>query len=110
MNINSLNPADSFAVFPLPTLFLSLRRDVDPFAVLLAFVPVANVLSTIRPFEGAFSFFHVVHVEADVLPVIRPSEGSVALHLIVLPLTIEDSSIVPFVNAFPVDVVVEEFS
>jgi hypothetical protein len=79
-------------------LLFSFSIDVDSFSVLFALVPVTNVLSSIRPFEGALTLFHVVNILTDILSAIRPGKGTMALHLVVLPVTSVDSAISPFID------------
>ncbi len=88
-----LNPSNSFAVLPFTMFLLSFRGIVDSLSVLLSFVPVTDIFSAIGPLEGPLALFHVIDVLANVLPSIGPRERPVSLHLVVYPISVEDSPI-----------------
>ena len=107
----------AFAVEPLQpltllpdSLALPAVLDVCTAAVLLALLPVADVLTSIRPLEGAMAVFLIVHVLADVLAAIGPGEGACALHLVVDPLAVVDAAVRPDVFANAMDVVLVELA
>ena len=104
-----VNPVQSLAHLPDAFAFLALF-DVGPSAVLLALVPLADVLATIRPLESSAAVFLVVHVLTNIATPVGPSESARAFHLVVDPLAVVDSAISPDVSAVAVDVVLEELS
>jgi hypothetical protein len=86
MSSSIFNPTDSFSMFPFAMFLLTFGVDIDTIAVLLALVPVADVLATVRPLESALTLLHIVYVVAHIFPAVWPGEGTVTFHLVVTPL------------------------
>jgi hypothetical protein len=42
---------------------------------------------------------HVINIFADITTAVWPGEGSIALHLVIAPLSREDAAVSPFINA-----------
>jgi hypothetical protein len=93
-------------MLPFSVLLFSLSIDIHSATMLLALVPGTDIFATIGPFECPIALLHVVNVISDIPPAIRPCKGSVALHLVVPPLTREHSAISPLVDSTTVNVVI----
>lgn len=105
----SIDPLESLSLLP-DTLALPTILDVGATAMLLTFLPVSDVLATVRPLEGTMAVLLIIHILANVLAAVRPSESTVAFHLVIDPLTIVDPAISPDVLANTMNVVLVELA
>lgn len=104
-----LDPLDSLAHLP-DSFSLLAFLDINSSSVLLALVPLSDVLSAIGPFESAVTVFLVILVVPDVSSAVTPGERAIALHFVVDPLAVIDSAVGPSVFSLAVDVVLEEIA
>jgi len=72
--------------------------------------PIADVFLAIGPFKSAVTLLLVLEVATLVPATIRPGKHSIAVHLIILPHSIENTPIRPLVHALSFDVVLFELS
>jgi hypothetical protein len=106
----SINPVDSFTVFPAAFFGLAACGCVSTLAVLLSVFPGAFVLATIGPTKDPMPLFFVVDIFTIVGSTIRPLEVTRALHFVVFPLAYVNSLIAPVVDAVPLNIVVMEIA
>jgi hypothetical protein len=104
--ISVVDPSNSLAMLPFSVLLFALSIDIHTTTMLLALVPGTDVFATVGPFKCPIALLHIVNVVSDIPPAIRPCEGPVALHLVVPPLTRENSAISPLVDSTTVNVVI----
>ena len=76
-----VDPIDERALTPDAFPTASIRRDEDPLAMLLALVPLANVLATIWPLKDAVAVLTVLEVVTAISSAIRPFEAAISLLL-----------------------------
>lgn len=99
-----VQPLDPNAVLP-NALTGHLLLPVDSSAVLLSVLPLSLVKTAISESKNSEAMLLIVLIGTFVAAPVRPSENPFAMHLIVVPLAIEDSSILPHIFALPVNVV-----
>lgn len=99
MKISSRNPSDFLSVLPLSyPLDVILRYELAT-SVLLPVTPHAVVDATVFPSEFPLPLTLVIDEVALVLFAILPGQYSVAMHLVLFPLTLVGLSIRPHIAA-----------
>ena len=78
--------------------------------MLLALVPTAYVLATVRPLEGALSLLGIVDILSKVSSAVGPLELASAFHLVLNPVAFVNPTISPSVDTDSMNVVVNELS
>jgi hypothetical protein len=106
----SIDPPDFLAHLPLAIPLPPIALDICAEAVLLALLPVANILAAVGPGHGARAFTLVTNKLALVATPIGPDQSAIAMHLVLLPLPIVVLAIWPVILASPTYLVLLKFA
>ena len=81
------NPPYLSSILPLALLLNTFFAYVHSNAVLLALLPLSNVLAAISPDEGALAFTLVINKVTLVLLPVLPGEYALTVHLVFRPIS-----------------------
>jgi hypothetical protein len=103
-----IEPSDVLSIDPFSLHFLPLRRDIEASSMLFPVLPVALVLSFVRPCENTITVFLIILIIALIGPSVIPGKDSKAIHIVILPGSRVLPSVKPSVNALSFyDIVLE---